>query len=108
MAINHSEVDDMHHVIRLFEALLRLLLPAKGRHRSVGVSPAPAPTRYAVVPRVPARHTELLRGEDSALVRPYLVAHEERLQRSRRRVLWLASYGIDAGPRWIHGMKVAS
>ncbi|MFI0710884.1 hypothetical protein ACH4SK_09545 [Streptomyces inhibens] len=35
--------------------------------------------------RAPARHTELLRGEDSALTRPYLVAYErqqrERLQR---------------------------
>ncbi|WP_169314313.1 hypothetical protein [Streptomyces piniterrae] len=45
-------------------------------------------------------------------MRPYLVAHEARecvrLQRGRRRALWLATYGIDAGPRWIHGVKVAS
>ncbi|MGW1489913.1 hypothetical protein [Streptomyces sp. NPDC002402] len=49
----------------------------------------------------------LLRGEDSALVRPYLLAHEQRLRRQRRRVLWLASYGIDLDTRDIHGLGAA-
>lgn len=71
----------MHHVIRLFEALLGLLLPATGRHRPADVPPPPA-VRADVPPvtwaRVPARHSEVLRGEDSALVRPYLVAYERQ------------------------------
>ncbi|MFF0086071.1 hypothetical protein ACFYR1_41220 [Streptomyces canus] len=53
-----------------------------------------------------------LRGEDHALVRPYLVAHERReearRQRARRRVLWLAVHGIDVGPRVIHGVEVTA
>ncbi|MFH8517618.1 hypothetical protein ACH4CE_21490 [Streptomyces gelaticus] len=28
-------------------------------------------------------------------------------QRQRRRALWLATYGIDVGPRRIHDMEVA-
>lgn len=31
---------------------------------------------------------------------------ENRRRRARRTVLWLASYGIDAGPRTIHGVAV--
>ncbi len=53
----------------------------------------------------------LWRGEDVALIRPYVLTPEERrerrLQRGRRRTLWLAVQGIDAGPRWIHGVEVA-
>ncbi|WP_281181976.1 hypothetical protein [Streptomyces chattanoogensis] len=53
-----------------------------------------------------------LRGEDSPLIRPYVLTPEERqerrLQRGRRRALWLAVHGIDAGPRWIHGVEVVS
>ncbi|AJT64436.1 hypothetical protein T261_2763 [Streptomyces lydicus] len=52
----------------------------------------------------------MLCGEGIGLVRPYLIAHErrekQRQQRARRRALWLAAYGIDAGPRWIHGVEV--
>ncbi|WP_433547607.1 hypothetical protein ACQPZG_22915 [Streptomyces sp. CA-294286] len=32
---------------------------------------------------------------------------EAGLRRQRRRALWLASYGIDSGPRVIHGVVVA-
>lgn len=53
-----------------------------------------------------------LRGEDTELVRPYFVAHEQRSeiqrQRSRRRALWLAVHGVDVGPRWIHGVEVTA
>jgi hypothetical protein len=38
------------------------------------------------------------------MIRPYLLTPE---QRQRRRALWLATYGIDVGPRHIHGMEVA-
>ncbi|MFD6431262.1 hypothetical protein [Streptomyces venezuelae] len=91
-------------IARLFEPLLRFLLPATGRHRgrltcpSAGPAPHPA---YVVI------DVDVLRGEDNALVRPYLVADELRLRRQRRRALWLAVHGVDVGSRFIHGMKVA-
>jgi hypothetical protein len=110
VATNPVEVDDMPHAIAwTFETLLCLLLPARGRHRSSDPSQAArtmdAPTTR--LPRVPA-----LRGEDIGLVRPYLVAHErrqeEREQRARRRTLVLATYGVDIGPRRIHGVEVTA
>ncbi|MFI0979881.1 hypothetical protein ACH4SP_23120 [Streptomyces sp. NPDC021093] len=57
-----------------------------------------------------------LRSASGALVRSREQIEYERwervnhrLQRQRRRELWLASYGVDAGPRvmQIHGMAVA-
>jgi hypothetical protein len=33
---------------------------------------------------------------------------ERRRQRQRRRAVWLASVGIDNGPRVIHGVKVVA
>ncbi|WP_310728593.1 hypothetical protein [Streptomyces sp. N2A] len=46
-----------------------------------------------------------LDGDASPLVRPYLVAHE---QRERRKALLLTTFGVDAsGPYWIHGVEVA-
>ncbi|MFE0189076.1 hypothetical protein [Streptomyces sp. NPDC058989] len=99
-------------IATIFKTLLRLLPPARGRHRAAGalrtVGCADAPT--ATPPLVPAREPELLRGEDVHLIRPYVLTSEERqrrrLQRGRRRALWLAAYGVDAGPRWIHGVEV--
>ncbi|MFE0189827.1 hypothetical protein [Streptomyces sp. NPDC058989] len=113
MATNPWEVDDMRkHSAWIFELLLRALLPARGRHRSACPVPAArwtdAPT--LALPRTPVRQQGLLRGEDVHLIRPYVLTSEERqrrrLQRGRRRALWLASYGVDAGPRWIHGVEV--
>ncbi|MFC4471529.1 hypothetical protein ACFPH6_44775 [Streptomyces xiangluensis] len=57
----------------LLMALLRVLLPAQGRHRAAS---------------------------------PQLTYRERRLQRRRRRELWLAVQGIDAGPRRIHGVEL--
>ncbi|WP_257981242.1 hypothetical protein [Streptomyces sp. CB02959] len=99
------------HSAWIFELLMRALLPARGRHRSADAPPAPerpdAPT--LTIPRVPAE-PRLLRGEDVAFIRPYIFTPEERqawrLQRGRRRALWLAVHGVDAGPRWIHGVEV--
>ncbi|MCP9992452.1 hypothetical protein LUX09_21415 [Streptomyces albogriseolus] len=74
----------------------------------------PPPRRAAPLApgRHPSPHEALLRGEDSRLVRPYLLAHEQRAQarrqRARRRTLWLAVHGIDVGPRRIHGVDVGS
>ena len=102
-----KQVDMSQGIARFAESLLRLLLPASGHRRSPEQSPAsPAPATVHF-PRVPA-----LRGEDNALVRPYLVAHErrqeERRQRARRRALWLAVHGVDIDPRLMHGVEVAA
>lgn len=47
-----------------------------------------------------------------AIIRALLPArgrhHERKLQRQRRRALWLAVHGIDVGPRHIHGMEVSA
>ncbi|MEU9125825.1 hypothetical protein AB0C96_39470 [Streptomyces sp. NPDC048506] len=113
MANLRKQVDMPRCNARVFEPLLRLLLPARGHHRSPGALPAvgcmDAPT--LVLPRVPVgRRPGWLCGEDTALIRPYVltpVEHQERrLQRGRRRALWLAAYDVDAGPRWIHGVEV--
>ncbi|AQW52134.1 hypothetical protein ACIQPP_42795 [Streptomyces violaceusniger] len=92
-----------HCIARIFELLLRLLLPAPGRHRNAEKVPVPTvDASMARLPRVP-----VLPGEDIGLVRPYLLAHERR-QRARRRALVLATYGVDIGPRRIHGVKVTA
>ncbi|MFI1205107.1 hypothetical protein ACH4VR_37755 [Streptomyces sp. NPDC020883] len=107
------------HSAWIFETLLRLLLPARGRHRSAGslpVSGSSADESTFTRPLVPVqRQPKLLHDADDSLIRPYVLTLEERrrrrerrLQRSRRRTLWLAAHGIDAGPRWIHGVEVAS
>ncbi|MEU6660857.1 hypothetical protein [Streptomyces sp. NPDC046821] len=99
-------------IARLVELLLRLACPASGRHRKRDVlSPAPE------APEPPARrtapHTYPLRGEDSRLVRPYVLAHERREQEKRqrarrRRTLWLAVHGVDLGAHHIHGVEVVA
>ncbi|WP_187364004.1 hypothetical protein [Streptomyces piniterrae] len=104
-----------HAIAHLLVSLLNLLLPAPGRHRSAAPEPTPrnenAPTAHSH--RRPVPQPVLLRGENAALlIRPYVLSHKERqerrLRRMRRRTLWLAVHGVDAGPRWIHGMKVAA
>lgn len=100
----------LHCIARIFEPLLRLLQPAPEHPRRPEAPPAAPPVH---VPPKPIRPSELiLRGEDSPLVRPYLVAHEQReearRQRARRRALWLAVHGIDIGPRLIHGVEVTA
>ncbi|WP_078973169.1 hypothetical protein [Streptomyces sp. MMG1533] len=103
-----------HRIARLFEPLLRFLLPGTGRHRGTATAsahqqPGPSPAPGQIVCRVGSYP---LHGEDNAMVRPYLVAHEEheeaRRQRARRRALWLAVHGIDIGPRIIHGVEVTA
>ncbi|SHN30732.1 hypothetical protein [Streptomyces yunnanensis] len=102
------------HSVWIFELLLRALLPARGRHRSADAPPTPEhpDTPTPAIPRVPAEQW-LLRGEDVAFLRPYILTPEERQerqerrsQRARRRALWLTTYGFEAGPRWIHGVEV--
>ncbi|UJB39498.1 hypothetical protein [Streptomyces sp. A1-5] len=105
----------MLHTIRtIFESLLCRLLPARGQHRSADapLTPELPDTPTLAIPRVSAEQW-LLRGEDVAFLRPYILTPEERQerqerrsQRARRRALWLATDGVEAGPRWIHGVGV--
>ncbi|WP_208641400.1 hypothetical protein [Streptomyces africanus] len=104
-----------HRIARwLFEPLLRLLLPGKGHRRRTGTTEHEK--HLPVSPylhRPAARRTweRPLRGEETPMVRPYLVAHERReefrRQRPWRRALLLAVHGLDTEPRVIHGVKVA-
>ncbi|MFE2157488.1 hypothetical protein ACFW9M_06690 [Streptomyces lydicus] len=98
----------------IFEGILGRLLPARGRHRVDDTRPAASredvPT--LVLPRVPFGQLGLLRGEDTALIRPYVLTTEERLerrlQRGHHQVLWFTAHGVDTGPRWIHGAGVTA
>ncbi|MXM68492.1 hypothetical protein GR925_35055 [Streptomyces sp. HUCO-GS316] len=103
----------------LLLALVRALLPARGRHRAVPVPPQPPVTALlAAAPvspvRRPGRPLDDVRPfeHNTPLVRPYLLTpderHERKQKRRRRRALWLAAYGIDVGPRHIHGMEVSA
>ncbi|MBC2904051.1 hypothetical protein [Streptomyces cupreus] len=90
----------------LLLVLVRALFPARGRHRA---STARLPLPVQPLPRY--RHNPCPVEYDTPLVRPYLLTpaerHERRRQRQRRRALWLAAYGIDVGPRRIHGVEVS-
>lgn len=98
---------------RLFATLLRFLCAASGRHRQRGV-PRPSLAPAGATTRRPSPYATPLGGEDTLLVRPYLLAHEReqrahaQQQRARRRALWFAVHGVDVGPRWIHGIEVAA
>jgi hypothetical protein len=94
----------------LLIALVRALLPARGRHRA---APAQLPALAQPLATTPVRALDGWPFEqDTHLVRPYLLSpyerHERKLQRGRRRALWLAAYGIDVGPRRIHGVEVSA
>ncbi|MGW2562582.1 hypothetical protein ACWCXB_25705 [Streptomyces sp. NPDC001514] len=94
----------MDCIARFFELLLRFLLPARGCHRGAVRPPVVGPDTPTL--RLPRVHVPLLRGEDTALVRPYLVALEQRqkarLQAARRRALLFAVHGIDVEPLRVH------
>ncbi|WP_225075213.1 hypothetical protein [Streptomyces sp. CoT10] len=98
----------------LLALILSWLMPAQGKRRAQH-TPADSPTRRLIVtrnavgveqptdraplPRRSPRPPMYLRGEDVALVRPYLIAHEReqerQRQRDRRTALALATLGID-------------
>ncbi|MHA5052310.1 hypothetical protein [Streptomyces sp. SD15] len=96
----------------LLLALVRALLPARGRHRAAQVQPPGQGSPLAPAsPLLSGRPLDVWPFEpDTHLVRPYLLTpqerHERRLRRQRRRALWLAVHGIDVGPRHIHGVEV--
>ncbi|NED92326.1 hypothetical protein G3I76_71235 [Streptomyces sp. SID11233] len=99
-----------HPIARLLEPLARFRFRFwRRRGRDLYLYPyscdyVSGPTAYRTGERPP-------RGEDSPLVRPYLVAHErrvaeERRRRARCRVLWIAACEAD-GPRFVRGAEVA-
>lgn len=124
-------------IAALLAWLLGVLAPGSGRrragtHPAVSAcdrhgkavrpfgSPAPqgmgeqfGPTRGRPMrPRSPYGLGEALNGEDTALIRPYLVEHErqEKRARQRRRCLTLvmaADFGIDLDTRDVHAAGVA-
>ncbi|MFI1731724.1 hypothetical protein ACH40E_21435 [Streptomyces acidicola] len=87
----------------------------RGRHRAeraATVSPLlapPEPQARPSSPRSPYGLESPLNGEDAALVRPYLVAFEERQrQRERRLALVLAAdFGIDLDRHVIGARRAA-
>jgi hypothetical protein len=62
-------------IVRLLEPFLNLLLPARGRRRRCPYT-YPYSCDYVGGPTTHRTGERPLRGEDSRLVRPYLLAHE--------------------------------
>ena len=91
-------------IVHTLAWMLSLCTPRpRGRHR-LGTLP---PLRIIPVPPPPSRFTELLHGNASRLVRPYVLdPAEHRHQRNRRQAARLATYGIDIGPKHIYGVRV--
>ncbi|WP_151479656.1 hypothetical protein [Streptomyces albicerus] len=96
----------LDHTVRFLAWVLGICTPRpRGRHR-LGAIPIP-PLRFTPAP--PPRFTEILDGNASRLVRPYVLnPAEHRRQRERRRALYLATLGIDVGPDHIHGIPVTA
>lgn len=94
MAHLRKQVDMPDCIARISEPLLWPLLASSRHHR----------------PPEPPRGTAL-RGEDVGLVRPYLVAFEQRQEERRtktpRRTLWLAVHGVTIDPRGLDGVVSA-
>ncbi|AWI28888.1 hypothetical protein [Streptomyces tirandamycinicus] len=102
-------------IARLLAPLLRLWWPPPPAR--LCLPRADGPRTPATHPPCPPRPTfapaPYYRGEDSPLVRPYLLAHERRQAealrgRARHRTLWLAVHGVDIGPRVVHGREAAA
>lgn len=108
-------------ILRTLERLRLLLGPGTGKRRRSHCHPMPRPDLTPVRPTVAPlpRHRSPyglptpLDGTASALVRPYLAAHEEEeevaLRQRRRLTLVLAAdFGIDLDRHLIGAEKVAA
>ncbi|MGW3570139.1 hypothetical protein ACWDSL_40795 [Streptomyces sp. NPDC000941] len=92
-----------HAIAWIFEALLRLVLPPSGRHRAAGhptarVSDGPARPRAAECMIASAAAFRPVSGPPdgpgAAMVRPYVVADEQRSKRRPRVELVCAPHGM--------------
>lgn len=100
-----------HCTAHIFEPLLRLLWPVRGRHRrpdhsSAGLAVEASTACPACVPTARA-----MRGEEVGPARPSLVAHERQeaqKRQARRRTFRLALRGIDIRTRLFDGMEVTA
>ncbi|TJZ50902.1 hypothetical protein FCH28_20520 [Streptomyces piniterrae] len=79
---------------KLVELLLRLVMPASGRHRAHLAPPAPRHRQVPPLPRYRRRPEVPLPGEASELIRPYALTPEE----FRERRTQYAQY-VKAGAR---------
>jgi hypothetical protein len=76
-----------HHVVaHSLDRALRVALPPTGRRRAGDDRPPTAVPLAAAPPCRPREPGPLLRGEDHRLVRPYVVAAEERREAQERRI----------------------
>lgn len=107
-------------IIHAFTRLvLDLFAPGTGRRRAgarpagpagAARSPRPGPGAWRLpAPRSPYGLGGPLDGEETALVRPYLAAHEARHRQAWRRVALAlaADFGIDLDERDLHGLGAA-
>jgi hypothetical protein len=84
----------------LLRWILEFVFRPTGRHRATGQTPVPQERPPLPLRALPLHaRCEVFDGSAVALVRPYLIAHEQRReahrQRERRRALVLATMGID-------------
>jgi hypothetical protein len=83
---------------KLIRRAAEWLMPSRGKHCAgtapVPAQPAPAPRTLVVTTRPVL---DIIDGDATAMVRPFLVAHEQERQRQaeRRIALALATMGID-------------
>ncbi len=111
-----------HPVIRVIGHLLRPLCTPRGRHRA-GSPALPVPPRHPVTPAFtrpsqpgPYATDTPIDGRATAMVRPYLLTHEQR-QRHRHRTFGATwrdrdmgtgiCAGTGAAPGHCHGMAAA-
>ncbi|MFE9876059.1 hypothetical protein [Streptomyces sp. NPDC005784] len=100
-----------HCIAHIFEPLLRLLWPARGRHRRPDHSSAGLAVEASTVCPARVLAARVVRGEEVGLVRPYLVAHERweaQKRQARRRTFRLALRGIDISTRLFDGVEVTA
>ncbi|MFF3734303.1 hypothetical protein ACFYXM_29380 [Streptomyces sp. NPDC002476] len=99
----------MKDLVRRFtELLVRPVWLVRPARLVRPVRPVPAVVQpyacaYVVGPTVRRTGERAVRGEDSPLVRPYVIAHERQLAeaRRRRRTLWVAVRGAGSGVRYV-------
>ncbi|MEV6588087.1 hypothetical protein [Streptomyces acidicola] len=97
----------MINLIRRALDALTVLFAPRGRHRAGHAPPDPVrrPESGPVLRQEPGTYATDTALDDAVTppVRPYVLTTE---QRAWRRGVWLATYGLNVGPRHIHGVEV--